>query len=324
MKQTMTKMTKRIGLAVALLVLVLGGTLMGGSWYLLDYALKPESQNRNEEWTWHRMDSVFPGLQAWRDSLQRSGCWHDTLITATDGARMHAFYVKNPTPTRRTAVLVHGYTDCAVEMMHLGRMYERDMGANILVPDLRNAGKTEGDCFQMGWLDRLDVKQWVKLVPELFGDSATVVVHGISMGAATTMMLSGEPDVPDYVRAYVEDCGYTSVDDQFSKELKEQYGLPRFPLIPAASALCQLRYGWGFAEASALRQVARCPRPMLFIHGSADKYVPTWMVYPLYKAHKGVKELWISPDVPHARSYELCTREYTQRVRTFLNEKTDW
>ena len=42
---------------------------------------------------------------------------------------------------------------------------------------------------------------------------------------------------------------------------------------------------------------------MLFIHGDADDYVPTWMVYPLYEAKPGEKELWLVPGAGHAYSY---------------------
>ena len=96
----------------------------------------------------------------------------------------------------------------------------------------------------MGWLDRKDVTQWMEVANRIYGDSTSMVVHGISMGAATTMMVSGEPQ-PDYVKCFVEDCGYTSVWDQFSKELKEQFDLPQFPLMYTADWLCQLEYGWG-------------------------------------------------------------------------------
>lgn len=68
----------------------------------------------------------------------------------------------------------------------------------------------------MGWLDRKDVTQWMEVANRIYGDSTSMVVHGISMGAATTMMVSGEPQ-PDYVKCFVEDCGYTSVWDQFPK-----------------------------------------------------------------------------------------------------------
>ena len=84
------------------------------------------------------------------------------------------------------------------------------------------------------------------------------VIHGISMGAATTMAVSGEK-TPDYVKCFVEDCGYTSVWDEFSAQLKDQFGLPAFPLMNITSALCQYRYGWSFAEAQQIEQVARAP-----------------------------------------------------------------
>lgn len=60
------------------------------------------------------------------------------------------------------------------------------------------------------------------------------------------------------------------------------------------SALCKLMYGWSFGEASALKQVAKCHKPMLFIHGSKDTFVPTDMVYPLYEAKPQPKQLWIA------------------------------
>lgn len=264
------------------------------------------------------MDNRYSGIVSWRDSLQQAQAWRDTLITAPDGTPLHAYYVRTQPATARTALLIHGYTDCAVRMMHLGRMYQRQLNANLIIPDLRNAGRSGGDHFQMGWPDRLDAKLWVDLAPKLFGDSVRLVVHGVSMGAATTMMLAGESDLPASVKAFVEDCGYTSVDEQFTKELHAQFGLPRFPLIPAASLLCRLRYGWGFGEASSLKAVSRCHRPMLFIHGTADTYVPTEMVRPLYCAKSGTKVLWLVPGAAHARSYMTHPEEYLRKTQQFL------
>ena len=123
---------------------------------------------------------------------------------------------------------------------------------------------SEGNHVQMGWKDRLDVLQWTETADELFGRnhadsiasrSTKMVVHGISMGAATTMMVSGEVEHGQYqqpfIKCFVEDCGYTSVWDEFRGELKEQFGLPAFPLLHTASWLCRQEYGWDFREASA-------------------------------------------------------------------------
>jgi hypothetical protein len=214
----------------------------------------------------------------------------------------------------RTAVLVHGWRDCAVKFFWLARLYERELGYNVVLPDLHACGDSEGEAIQMGWLDRLDVKHWMTLFR-----TDTMAVHGVSMGAATTMMLSGET-MPEGIRElrFVEDCGYTGVWDEFKGQLRAQFGLPPFPLMYTASALCDAIYGWRFGEADAVRQVSRCPYPMLFIHGGADDFVPTGMVHPLYEAKKGEKAIWVAPGSGHARSYMDHRAEYTQRLRKFL------
>ncbi len=145
------------------------------------------------------------------------------------------------------------------------------------------------------------------------------MVHGISMGAATTMNVSGEqlPSCVSSIR-FVEDCGYTSVWDEFSYEISEEFHLPDFPLMYTTSLLCKLKYGWSFDEASPLRQVAKCRAPMLFIHGDNDTFVPSRMVHPLYEAKTGQKSLWITKGTKHAVSYDDYPEEYVQRLKSFV------
>ena len=57
---------------------------------------------------------------------------------------------------------------------------------------------------------------------------------------------------------------------------------------------------------------------MLFIHGDADTFVPTWMVHPLHEAHGGEKQLWLTEGVEHALSYQQYPQEYTAIVRSFV------
>ena len=311
--------TKKILTILGIAIVVLAGALTAGSLYMIDYSLSPDNRGKNMKESLVYMRKSYPQICPWIDSLTQHRALKDTFILSSDGIRMHAFYAHASKPTARTAVIIHGYTDNAIRMFHIGYLYNQSLDYNILLPDLRYTGLTEGNAIQMGWLDRKDVLQWIDLLPSLFGDSLHTVVHGISMGAATTMMVSGE-HVPEYVKCYVEDCGYTSVWDQFQKELKEQFGLPAFPLLHTSSMICNLTKGWNFKEASALAQVRGCNRPMLFIHGDKDDFVPTWMVYRLYEAKPAPKEIWITPGVEHARSYKAFPREYTQKVKDFTDK----
>ncbi len=296
--------------------------LTGASFYMLDYALARRHTKWTEEKAWQRVEEYYPWTREWMDSIRAEGVLRDTFILAEDGRRLHGWYMprhpKHDTlGVARTAVLIHGYRNCAVDMMHLGYMYHHSMGYNILLPDLHAHGQSDGESIQMGWKDRLDALRWCQVAESVF--HTPIVVHGISMGAATTMMLSGEENLPTGITHFIEDCGYTSAWDEFQGELANQFSLPAFPLLHLTSVLCDAMYGWNFTEASALRQVAKCSKPMLFIHGDADDFVPTWMVHPLHEAHQGQKQIWLTEGVDHALSYSRYPQEYTLLVRSFLS-----
>lgn len=317
----MTIRTKRAFYALLCVLAVLVLADVGASFFMLDYALKPANKGRDIPARYKGLVADYPYLKPWVDSLRQHHALHDTTVLASDGDHHHAVYLRAPHPTNRVAVVVHGYTDCFVMMLPIAKIYA-DMGYNLLIPDLHGNGLSEGDHQQMGWFDRKDVMQWMAIANQLFSDSNSttqMVVHGWSMGAATTMCVAGEP-LPSYAKCFVEDCGYTSTWDEFAGQLKEQFSLPEFPLMYSTSLLCRLRYGWSFGQASPLRQIAHCKAPMLFIHGSDDDFVPTRMVYPLFKTKPGLKELWVAQGSKHARSIHDHPNEYTAKVRAFVSK----
>lgn len=310
-------------LAITLLVLgFIMVVVLGSSVYMISYSLVP-SNNRGRDYTkaYARLFTRFPDIKSWVDSLQSAGAIRDTFIMGQDGDRHHALLIASSHRSNHTAVVVHGYTDCAVDFLNIAQIYNHDMGFNVLLPDLHACGKSDGKAQQMGWLDRLDVLQWINIADSLWRNSARqseIVVHGVSMGAAATMCVAGDTTIPA-VKCFVEDCGYTSVWDEFAAQMKEQFGLPEFPLMYVTSALCKIKFGWSFGEASPLEQVRKCRKPMLFIHGGKDSYVPTRMVYPLYDAKPAPKELIVFRNTKHARSYSDYPLEYKRIVKRFVN-----
>ena len=300
---------------VVIVLAVAAVVVTGGSFYMLDYSLAPIPARADTASRYARLYKRYPETRPWVDSLRSIQGLRDTFLTMPGGERHHALCVNRG--SRKTALVLHGWRNCAVDILFLARMYERDFGYNVVVPDFHAHGLSEGEAIRMGWLDRLDMLYWLQQFK-----ADTMVVHGVSMGGATTMMMSGEK-LPEGIRdvRFVDDCGYTSVWDEFTGELQKQFGLPKFPLMYTASLLCKLRYGWAFDEASALRQVARCRYPMLFIHGSRDSFVPTEMVRRLYRAKPAPKELWITENTRHALSYKDHRAEYVRRVGAFLNRR---
>ncbi len=323
------KLALRLFLALLALLMV---AVIGGSVYLLSFALHPaNNKSRDYAGQYAMMRGRYPWMVSWLDSVASHKHLRDTFVTMTnertglflaDSTRLHALFVKAPRKTALTAIVIPGYTDSAVDMLHFACFYNRELGMNVLVPDLHANGKSGGKAMQMGWNDRNDVLRWAMIADKIFKDStghARIVIHGWSMGGATTMNLSGE-STPDYIKCFIEDCGYTSAWDEFSYELDKMFGLPEFPLLYTASALCKIGYGWSFGEASPLKQVAKCHKPMLFIHGGYDDFVPTRMVYPLYAAKPAPKMLVVFHGSAHAKSFKDYKELYGQWVKTFLNK----
>lgn len=283
--------------------------------YYITYAgLHPSKTNEKE--TLAYMYSEYPHLRKWMKTLEHDEAKRDTFILSADSTRLHGIFINAPKPTDQTAIVIHGHRSSALGMLHIAYMYQHDLGMNVLLPELRTHGRSEGTHIQMGWLDRLDIKSWIDVAHRTF-NADKIVIHGISMGAATTMMTAGDP-TPDFVRCFVADCGYTSVWDQFAYVTHHDYGLGEFPFMHIANQICKWKYGWDFHEASALEQVRHCDKPMLFIHGDADTYVPYEMVHQLYQAKPRNKAIWEAEGTMHARAYHDYPKEYTHQVKSFL------
>lgn len=277
-----------------------------------------------------RTDKAFldgnPDLEAGTDvglQLADTSAWwteqafEDWSITSGDGLQLHAYYLEAKQPTNRTVILAHGYSGLPEQMGGYTKMYRDVLGYNVLLPDARGHGKSEGNYIGFGWPERKDYVKWINKVIERTGNDSQIVLHGVSMGGATVMMTSGE-NLPPNVKAIVEDCGYTSVTDELSYQLKRMYHLPSFPIVHSTSLLTKIRAGYTFNEASALDQIKKSKTPILFIHGDADLFVPSEMVYTLYENGPKDKKLFVVPGAGHGKARRVDPVGYDREVTQFI------
>ena len=310
----------RTGIArcfASLAVLFAAATLQGCADFLVRVSTHPPYHGNSIRHECRRWEKRVPGITAWIESLRTAGALKDTFVVADDGVKLHAYYMDAAAPSLRSAIVVHGFVVNQMNVMMLARMYRDSLGYNVLLPALRHHGKSGGKEVQFGWKDRLDLLRWAEVAHGIFADTLQVF-HGESMGAATVMMASGE-QTPPYVRGFIEDCGYTSVWDIMSHCQQNLLRLKVEPTLSRASQKCRERYGWDWHEASSVNQLAKCWKPMLFIHGNADPLVPVWMAQTCYDAKVvGYRELWIAEGSGHSWAYPDHPAEYVARVRSFL------
>ena len=209
--------------------------------------------------------------------------------------------------------------------MHMARYIRlfHNLGYNVLAPDDRASGRSQGKYITFGWPDRLDYVKWIKQVIAKKGSDSQIGLFGVSMGGATVMMVSGER-LPKQVKAIVEDCGYSSIESELSEQLKQQFNLPKEPMITAARIMGTIRVGYDFGKGSSTKQLEKNKLPIFFIHGDSDTFVPTKMVYENYKATSAPKKLWVTKNTstqawPCALSGPLFLRSYSASTSTWKN-----
>ncbi|MGE8001240.1 alpha/beta hydrolase [Lysinibacillus sp. NPDC093190] len=246
--------------------------------------------------------------------------YEDSFIQSFDDLKLHAYTLKNKNETNKWAIVFHGYSSDGSQMSKYAKHFY-DTGYNVLVPDARAHGKSEGDYIGMGWHDRLDVVSWINNVTNS-DKNAEIILYGISMGGATVMMASGE-DLPNNVKAIIEDCGYSSVWGEFSYQLQEIFHLPAFPIMNFSSIVTKLRADYTLGEANTVEQVAQSKTPMLFIHGSNDTFVPSDMLNEVYEAANVPKEKFIVEGAGHGGAESIAGDAYWETINNFLAKYID-
>lgn len=257
-------------------------------------------------------DKNLNDAQKW---LEEKSNYSDKYIESYDKLQLHSYVVSQN--SNKWAIVVHGYGGSG-KLMSDKSKYFYDMGYNVLIPDLRGHGKSEGDYIGMGWKDRLDIISWINFIIKE-NPNAEIVLHGTSMGAATVLMTSGE-NLPSNVKAIVADCAYTSAWDEFSYQLETYLKVPSSYILNVTNMVTKLKAGYSLKEASALECVKKATVPILYIHGDKDKFVPYSMMDKLYDATNSPKEKLTIEGGEHANSDLVSPFLYWLTVEDFLNQ----
>ncbi len=230
---------------------------------------------------------------------------------------LHADYIFPEKESDVCVIVIHGYTSDPCSMGVYAEKYH-ELGYNVLMPSLNGHADSESNAITMGWHDRLDVIDWINFIVENKPDMK-IILHGVSMGAATTMMTTGE-ELSNNVKVAVADCGYTSVWDIFSNKLINSFKLHEFPTLYCANTVNKLYKGFDFKEASSVEQLKKSKTPTIFIHGEKDTFVPYEMLDKVYDACASDKEKVTIPNAPHARNSCADPKLYWDSVCNFINK----
>ena len=243
--------------------------------------------------------------------------YESVTITSHDGLKLFGryYHVCDGAPIH---IEFHGYRSMAIRDFSGGDRIVRALKHNTLLIDQRAHGSSEGRCISFGIKERLDCLSWIDYASRRFGKDTPIFLIGISMGAATVLMATGE-SLPNNVKGVIADCPYTSPWDAIKLTGKRMH-IPATLAYPFVFMGARLFGHFDLKETSAVEAVKRSKVPILLIHGEGDKLLPCDMSRKIAEACASPITFVTVPEAGHGMSYIIETERYTSLAIKFIND----
>lgn len=236
--------------------------------------------------------------------------------------------------TARTIIVTHGMVngartnraDSTVGLLPLSVALAK-RGFAVLVFDMRGSGESPAAPLSMGLYEQYDVLGAVDFLqngdlpfPKL-GRPKVIGGWGVSIGAAALLLAAANQN--SSISAVVADSAYSDALPILQREIPKRSGLPA-SFTPGVLKAAQLMYGIDFSKVRPVDVVAAiAPRPILFIQGANDTYVPTGDLNTLASAAQqgsGAQvSTWSVPGAGYEQAYKVEGQAYVDKVVGFFN-----
>lgn len=243
---------------------------------------------------------------------------HETVRTfSKDGTTLvgHWYPVEQP---KRIVIAMHGWRSAWDNDFGIVASFFKNNHCSVLYAEQRAHGNSGGEHMGFGLTERYDCLDWIHWVNKTTGGNLPIYLCGVSMGASTVLMATGLR-LPKNVRGVIADCGYTSPVDiwkHVAKQTHFSYGIYGGPV----GRIAKKRLHMATDAASCPDALAKSTVPVLFVHGTDDRFVPIEMTYVNYKACASPKRLFIVPGAEHGMSYLVDPKGYEAAIQAFWAE----
>ena len=236
-------------------------------------------------------------------------------ITSHDGLKLCGkyYHTADGAPVQ---IMFHGYRSLSLRDSAGGYMLAKKMGFNILAVDQRAHANSGGRVITFGIIERIDVLSWCSYAVGRFGNNISIVLSGLSMGAATVLMASQMP-LPSNVVAIMADCPYSSPKAIIKKVCHDRH-IPWCMAKPFLYLGARLFGGFSLNSCTAVDAVKEAKVPILLLHGEADRFVPYQMSEEIFDACASSVQLHTFPNAGHGLCYMTDPLRYEDIVTRFL------
>jgi len=275
MRSATFKLDRLSALRVAVTAAVTGALLGGGSTAL---------QHQERQLTFHALSDAADLLSRVPDGVQEFDLPVNSEATAQ---RIHAWWWPASVAAAPAVLYLHGASsDLMGQVFRLEQL--RGFGFSVLAIDYRGFGKSDGDLPSEDTVYQDAHAAWNWLIARQ-PDPAKRFIYGHSLGGAVAIdlaaALSAGAQSSDRGAAggLIVESSFTTLLD-IAKEFS-------YPWLPIGLLMSQ--------KFDSVSKMAKVRMPVLVVHGSGDRYVPSRFGMALYAAAAGPKKLLLVEGADH-------------------------
>lgn len=265
---------------------------------------------------------VFEKLKPYQQQIDEGIKWflaqdyQNISLKSFDNLTLAGKFLKNPASVG-TIILMHGHRGSSLRDFSSIFEFYYNLGYNILIPDQRAHGKSQGKFITWGIKEKHDCLAWINYINKELDDTLPIFLDGISMGASTVLMTLGLT-LPRNVKGVIADCGFTS-PYQLIKKILNSLFFPPFTVLFLVNFYARVFIGIDIRETT-IEALKNGKIPVLFIHGADDKLIPSWMSVDNFNSYSNKKELYIIDNADHGMSYLVEQEKCNILLTKFLKK----
>lgn len=217
----------------------------------------------------------------------------------------------------KTVLLVHPLGGDYMCVYPQAKIYLEE-GYDVVAIDQRGSGASKDKRVTFGHYEQEDLLAVVEYIKSVKPESE-LVLHGVSMGAATVGLYSSSDHGKAHIKAAIMDSSFGSMKDMFVLAMANMdVDIPLDFMISTGNIMMKIKYGLDFSDANILEQMSDNQVPTLIIHSAEDSLVTDEVSFSMYDAipHKN-KEMW-TVDAKHIEGIIDFPIEYKQTVFNFI------
>ncbi len=227
--------------------------------------------------------------------------WLPVPVRSGKVEHLHGWWIESNQADAKVLLYLHGNgINIGANLAHANRFHQ--LGFSVLLFDYRGYGRSEGAFPNEKRVYQDAVTAWNYLVEEQQIPPSQIVIYGHSLGGAIGIDLALKH--PEAAGLIVE-SSFTSIRDLVSYR-------NLFQIFPVDLILNQ--------RFESIKKVPQLKIPVLFIHGTVDSTIPSFMSQKLYAIAPEPNTLILVPGAEHNNVAVVADVEYLRWIKSFVRQ----